>query len=104
MFILEFARSVYHLVSILCIGGGYAIHAQWKLEGGESLSDSLPKLPSNSGADTDILISAKYFCTHPREVWKSKSGLAVFDSPFVSQDGTTGIVYGLHKKFSLCLQ
>ena len=64
------------------------------------LSTSLPKLPKEVGGDTDILIGAKYFYTHPREVWRSKTGLSVFDSSFVGADGTTGIVYGPHKSFS----
>ena len=76
------------------------IRSQCKLEGGDPLLKSLPKLPSEVGGDTDILIGAKYFYTHPREVWRSKSGLSLFDSSFVSADGTTGIVYGPHKKFS----
>ena len=76
------------------------IRSQCKAEGGDPLMESLPKLPNEVGGDTDILIGAKYFYTHPREVWRSKSGLSVFNSSFLSADGTTGIVYGPHRKFS----
>ena len=76
------------------------INKQYKLEGESSLSKSLPKLPKEVGGDTDILIGAKYFYTHPHEVWRSKTGLSLFDSSFVGADGTTGIVYGPHKSFS----
>ena len=76
------------------------IHRQCKIEGGNPLLKSLPKLPKEVGGETDILIGAKYFYTHPREVWRSKTGLSVFDSCFVSGDGTSGIVYGPHKIFS----
>ena len=63
------------------------LRSQCESDGGDL--GALPKLPDKVGGDTDILIGAKYFYTHPREVYRSKSGLAVFDSPFLSPDGTS---------------
>ena len=74
------------------------IRSQCESDGGDL--NALPQLPNEVGGDTDILIGAKYFYTHPREVYRSKSGLAIFDSPFLSSDGTTGVLIGPHKRFS----
>lgn len=74
------------------------IRSQYKSDG-RDLND-LPSLPKFVGGETDILIGAKYYYTHPREIFRSKSGLAIFDSLFLSQDGTTGVVLGPHPSFS----
>ena len=74
------------------------IRSQVKSDGGDL--DSLPRLSKQVGGDTDIIIGAKYYYAHPREIWRSKTGLAIFDSSFVSADGSTGVVVGPHKKFS----
>ena len=68
-------------------------HARCQLESGDSPSNSIRKVLNEVGDDNDIYIK-EYLYTCPREIWKSKSGVAVFDSQFVSQDGTTGFVYG----------
>ena len=74
------------------------IRSQCESDGGDP--GQLPKLPDEVGGDTDILIGAKYFYAHPREIYRSKSGLAIFDSPFLSKDGTSGVLIGPHQRFS----
>ena len=74
------------------------IRSQYVSEG-RDLSE-LPSLPKFVGGETDILIGAKYFYAHPREIFRCKSGLAIFDSLFLSQDGTSGVVLGPHPSFS----
>ena len=60
----------------------------------------IPILSNEVGGETDILIGIKYLQYHPQEVWKSKAGLAVLDSWFLSVDGTTGVIGGPHAVFT----
>ena len=60
----------------------------------------IPILPNEVGGETDILIGIKYLQYRPQEVWKSKAGLAVLDSCFLSVDGTTGVVGSPHVVFT----
>ena len=69
-------------------------------QGGETLLNSLPKLPSEVGGDVDILIGLTYKKYFPKEIWQSPDGLFVSDSQFLSEDGTTGVVGGPHSKFT----
>ena len=69
-------------------------------EGGEKLVDSLPALPNEVGGDIDILIGLTYKKYFPKEVWESPEGLFIADSPFLSEDGTTGVIGGPHAKFT----
>ena len=77
---------------------GYDIRNEYEADGGDP--SLLPRLPCQVGGDTDILIGAKYFYAHPREIFRSKSGLAIFDSSFLSEDGTSGVLLGPHDNFS----
>ena len=69
-------------------------------EGGQKLVDSLPALPDEVGGDIDILIGLTYKKYFPKEVWQSSEGLFISDSPFLSEDGTTGVIGGPHAKFT----
>ena len=69
-------------------------------EGGEKLVNSLPALPNEVGGDIDILIGLTYKKYFPKEVWESPEGLFISDSPFLSEDGTTGVIGGPHAKFT----
>ena len=71
-----------------------------KKEGGTSLVNKLPKLPDSVGGDTDILIGSKYLRIHPEKIWMSPTGLTVSDSPFLSLDGSSGVVSGPHPSFN----
>ena len=73
-----------------------------KKQGDISL-DTLPKLSREVGGDTEILMGSKYLIYHPQERWKLPSGLTVFDSCFLSADGTSGVVCGPHPSFSKAL-
>ena len=73
-----------------------------KKQGDISL-DTLPKLSREVGGDTEILMGSKYLIYHPQEIWKLPRGLTVFDSCFLSADGTSGVVCGPHPSFSKAL-
>ena len=60
----------------------------------------LPKLPKYVGGDTDILIGSKYNKYFPKSKFKLDSGLEIFESVFVSSDGSRGVVSGPHCEFS----
>ena len=69
-------------------------------QGGKELVDSLPKLPSEIGGETHILLGIKYKRYLPVDVWISPTGLTLSKSRFLSVDGTTGVVGGPHPKFT----
>ena len=76
------------------------VRDQCRKQGGDTLLNSLPKLPKEVGGDVDILIGLTYKKYFPKEVWQSPDGLFVSDSRFLSEDGTTGVVGGPHSKFT----
>ena len=63
-------------------------------------SDSLPKLPTSVGGDTDIMIGAQYLKYFPDQFHKLPCGLTLFKSQFRSFDDTRGVVAGPHESFS----
>ena len=69
-------------------------------QGGETLLEALPRLPKEVGGDVDILIGLTYKKYFPKLVWEDVSGLFVSDSRFFSEDGTTGVIGGPHRKFT----
>ena len=60
----------------------------------------LPALPQEVSGHVDILIGLTYKKYFPKEVWQSSTGLFISDSPFLSEDGTTGVIGGPHAKFT----
>ena len=68
--------------------------------GGEKLLRKIRILPNEVCGETDILLGIKYLQYHPQKAWKSKAGLVVLDSCFVSVDGTTGVIGGPHAVFT----
>ena len=58
--------------------------------------NTLPKLSSQVGGETDILIGITYQKYHPKKVWESSTGLSVSVSCFLNEDGTTGVIGGPH--------
>ena len=62
--------------------------------------NDLPKLQKRIGGQVDIMIGVKYLRYFPKEVFMLLSGLTMYCSPFVSADGSRGVVAGPHKLFS----
>jgi len=62
--------------------------------------DQLPRLPSNIGGETDILLGIKYDKYSPKTIFKFESGLSLSESVFRSPCGTRGVVGGPHREFS----
>ena len=60
----------------------------------------LPKLPEFVGGDTDLMIGIQYSKYYPKEVHKLPNGLSIFESQFLSPDGSRGLVGGPHKVFT----
>ena len=61
---------------------------------------NLPKLLEFVGGDTDVMIGIKNNKYFPRELFRMESGLAIYESQFVSVDGSRGICAGPHKSFN----
>ena len=71
--------------------------------GGAELVSKLPRLTSMmKGGDVDVLIGSKYLRYFPEKVHKFESGLGIFESVFISEDGTRGVLNGPHKLFETC--
>ncbi len=70
--------------------------------GGESLLSRLPGLPESvGGSDTDILVGITFFARFPDIIHKFDDGFAISESPFLSPDGTRGVVSGPHTGITL---
>ena len=54
---------------------------------GRSL-DSLPNLPAMVGGNTDFMIGTKYSRYFPKEIFRTPSGLTIYESQFQNPDGT----------------
>ena len=62
---------------------------------------NLPKLPESVGGETDLIIGIKYLKYFPEVVFRLPSGLTIYESPFLSIDGTRGVVGGPHQVFTM---
>ena len=74
------------------------INNAYMLQGGEV--KALPRLPEEVGGETDIMVGIKYLKYFPEAVCKLPSGLTIYKSPFISTDGTRGVVGGPHHVFT----
>ena len=63
--------------------------------------ENLPKLPESVGGETDLMIGIKYLKYFPEAVFRLPSGLTIYESPFLSTDGTRGVVGGPHQVFTM---
>ena len=63
--------------------------------------ENLPKLPESVGGETDLIIGIKYLKYFPEVVFRLPSGLTIYESPFLSIDGTRGVVGGPHQVFTM---
>ena len=60
----------------------------------------LPKLPKSVGGSTDLMIGIQYLKYFPKEKYELPNGLKIFESAFVSVDGTRGVIGGPHRVFT----
>ena len=60
----------------------------------------LPKLRGKVGGKVDIMIGSRFLKFFPREVGRLDSGLTLYRSLFLSNDGTDGIISGPHSSFT----
>ena len=74
------------------------IHDEFRLSGGDA--KDLPSLRSMVGGAADIMIGSKYMRYFPKSKFICKSGLTIYESPFLSSDGSRGVVCGPHKSFN----
>ena len=70
------------------------IFSAFQLSGGNT--DQLPKLPDSIGGDVDFMIGTKYLRYHPIPVFSLTSGLTIYQSPFLGENGTQGVIGGPH--------
>ena len=76
------------------------IRSACESKGDKALLKKLPKVPSEVGGETDILLGIKYARYFPREIFRMESGLSICESAFRSPCGSTGVIGGPHPKFS----
>ena len=63
--------------------------------------NDLPTLPhSVGGTDIDFMIGAKFLRDFPLSKFRTLSGLTIYESLFVSPDGSRGTVCGPHRQFN----
>ena len=67
---------------------------------GPKRAKRLPKLPSNVGGETEILLGSKYLRYFPKMFFQCESGLGIYKSVFSSPGGSRGVVGGPHPEFS----
>ena len=60
----------------------------------------LPKLPRFVSGDCDLMIGIHYNKYFPKRIFSLPNGLSIYESQFVSPDGSRGIVGGPHRIFS----
>ena len=65
-----------------------------------SILNKLPQLPKQVGGEVDLMIGKAYMKYLPREIFRMKNGLTLFESVFRSTDGSTGVVCGPHPEFT----
>ena len=70
------------------------IRTAYEESGGDA--SNLPLLPYSVGGKVDLMIGIKYNRYIPTEIFKLPSGLAIYESPFLSADGSRGVVGGPH--------
>ena len=76
------------------------IRNRCQLIGGDELVSRLPEIPSAlEGGDIDIIIGSQYMRYFPKTVFELDTGLRIFESKFVSADGTRGALNGPHELF-----
>ena len=56
----------------------------------------LPRLPEYVGGNTDLMIGSKYLKYHPIFKFQMPSGLRIYESCFISSDGSRGVIGGPH--------
>ena len=74
------------------------IHKEYRKKGKDP--SQLPKLPVSVGGATDLLIGCQYLKYHPKEIFELPCGLKVYESQFVSADGSRGVIAGPHHIFT----
>ena len=62
--------------------------------------DDLPRLYSEVGGETDIMIGSKYLKYFPEKTFALDNGFTLYESYFSSPDGSRGVVCGPHRFFS----
>ena len=60
----------------------------------------LPILPQSVGGDTDFMVGMQYLKYFPKKIFSLPNGLSIYESQFLSLDGSRGLVGGPHKVFT----
>ena len=60
----------------------------------------LPSLPKHVGGDTDLMIGIKYLKYFPAFIFSLPTGLTIYESHFLSPDGSRGVIGGPHQVFT----
>ena len=74
------------------------IRTAYKISGGDV--NDLPKLPRFVGGEVDFMIGIKYNRYNPKEIFRTVSGLSIYESQFKNADGGRGLIGGNHQIFT----
>ena len=74
------------------------IRSAYKISGGDV--NDLPRVPKFVGGEVDFLFGMKYNRHSPREVFRTISGLSIYESKFKNPDGSRGLIGGNHEVFT----
>ena len=61
---------------------------------------NIPRFPNSVGGETDIMIGIQYQKYLPVEIPRLPSGLDLYESKFIGEDGTSRIIAGPHPSFT----
>ena len=62
--------------------------------------EKLPKLPHSVGGNTDLMIGIQYLKYYPKIIFSLPNGLTIYESQFLSSNGTRGVIGGPHRIFT----
>ena len=74
------------------------VRTAYKISGGDV--NDLPRVPKFVGGEVDFLFGMKYNRHNPREVFRTISGLSIYESKFKNPDGSRGLIGGNHEVFT----
>ena len=72
----------------------------WKSYVAAGGGQKLPTLPKRIGGEVDIMLGIQYYKYFPKEIFRTSSGLCIFESQFSDKDGSRGIIGGPHDSFT----
>ena len=74
------------------------IRTAFQLSGGDA--NKLPRLPKFVGGHVDFMWGMRYNHRMPVEIFRTVTGLSIYESKFKNPDGSRGVIGGGHQVFT----